>query len=248
MNARTITTIVINLPLTKSVYKFILKAKERDPKGKGIQMKYKLLTILMIFVLIFSTITACSSSSDDLSSTDDTSSTETKNSESTEDNADSTGKIGVGDQLSLKDIKTTNLNGEAITGTDFAGEELTVLNIWGTWCPPCVQELPHLQEVSEEYKSKGVSVVGVLQDGIKNSLEPDNEVIENGKILLSEASATYTVILPEQSLVNTIITHMEYFPTTYFLDSDGNIIKEVIGSKDADGWRGEIDAALEELK
>ena len=147
----------------------------------------------------------------------------------------------------LSSISTVTLDGEAITGDALSGEKLTVVNVWGTWCPPCVEELPHLQEVSELYADQGVKIVGVLQDGVTAGLEPDDALISAGKKLLEDAGAEYTVILPDEPLMLDIIAQMQYFPTTFFIDSENNIIKTVIGSNDVDGWRQEIDEALAEL-
>lgn len=153
---------------------------------------------------------------------------------------------GASDSLFSK-ISALTLDGESVSGGDIKGEVLTVLNIWATWCPPCVGELPHLQEVSEYYADSGVRIIGVLQDGVDNALEPDQSVIADGKTLLVNAGAGYTVILPDTVIWQEFISTMEYFPTTFFLDSEGNLIKTVIGSKDTEGWKREIDGVLEEL-
>ena len=147
----------------------------------------------------------------------------------------------------LSQINAVTLGGEAITGADFAGEKLTVLNVWATWCPPCIDELPHLQEVSETYADKGVKIVGVMHDGINKLFEPQEDVIKAGKALLADAGADYTIILPDAALINGPISTMQYFPTTFFINADGDIIKTIIGGKDAAGWGKEIDGALAEL-
>ena len=153
---------------------------------------------------------------------------------------------GSSDSL-LSMINTVTLAGESIAGTDFAGEKLTMLNIWATWCPPCVAELPHLQEISLAYADRGVRVVGVMQDGVNDKLELDEGIIETGKELLTNAGAEYIVILPDTVLMMEFIEQMQYFPTTFFLDADGKVIKTVIGSRDVDGWRQEIDEVLAEI-
>ena len=150
-------------------------------------------------------------------------------------------------KLLLSSINTITLDGEAINGNDFSGEKLTVLNVWATWCPPCVEELPYLQEVSEYYADLGVKIVGVLEDGVTKDLEPDDAIISAGKALLANAGAEYTVILPDALLMQELIDQMQYFPTTFLIDSEGNVIKTVIGSNDAEGWRREIDEALAEI-
>ncbi len=143
---------------------------------------------------------------------------------------------------------TVTLAGDPVTEEDFSENKLTVMNVWGTWCPPCVAELPHLQEVSEYYSDKGVQIVGVMQDGVNEMLEPDAPMIDKGITLMEDAGADYTVLLPDIALAMTFINQMQYFPTTFFLDENGEIIQTVIGSKDTEGWKKVIDEVLESIE
>lgn len=205
-------------------------------------MKNKLFAALLVGLLLIGLVTACNSSSD---SSSDVTSGDTAQSNDTGDKSSDSKDIST---LSLGDITATDINGTEVSGNEFKGEKLTVLNVWATWCPPCVEELPHLQEISEEYKDKGVAVVGVLQDGVDASLNADDTAIKEGQQIIADAGASYTIILPEKTLNDNLIATMQYFPTTFFIDSDGNIVNTVVGAKDSDGWRSEIDAALKELK
>ena len=51
------------------------------------------------------------------------------------------------------DAKT--LDGEEVTEEIFANADLTMVNIWGTFCGPCIEEMPYLGEISREYEEKG---------------------------------------------------------------------------------------------
>ena len=144
-------------------------------------------------------------------------------------------------------VVTTTLEGDAVTGSGLMGEKLTVVNIWATWCSPCIEELPYLQQVSEQYASQGIMLLGVMQDGTNDFLEPDNATIEAGIALLNSAGATYANILPDITLHQSFISTMQYFPTTFFLNSEGEVIKTIIGSRDAAGWASEIEQTLAEL-
>jgi cytochrome c biogenesis protein CcmG, thiol:disulfide interchange protein DsbE len=67
----------------------------------------------------------------------------------------------VGDRAPLFTVVTDQ--GRRITPTDFGGKIL-VVNFWASWCEPCVQETPSLNEFARTLKSKGVVVVGISQD------------------------------------------------------------------------------------
>ena len=109
-----------------------------------------------------------------------------------------------------------------LTSEDFAKNKLTVLNVWATWCPPCVAELPELQKVSEEYKDKEVEVIGVLHDGIIELGLLDESIIDNANTLMQDKGVSFRVILPDEYLQTEFTDSMQYFPTTFFL-----ILKEI---------------------
>ena len=57
-------------------------------------------------------------------------------------------------------IKGVGVDGKPLSSDDFAGKTI-VVNVWGSWCPPCRKEAPALQQVSEEYADKGVQFLGI---------------------------------------------------------------------------------------
>ena len=145
------------------------------------------------------------------------------------------------------DINTVTLDGAAVTSMDFEQNTLTVLNIWATWCPPCVGELPHLQAMNEKFREQGVEIVGVLQDGVTPTGEVDAAVVESAQKLLEDAKADYQIILPDAAITETFISEMQYFPTTYFLDAGGNVVETVVGANSAEEWEAIIHEVLEKV-
>lgn len=144
-------------------------------------------------------------------------------------------------------IDTVTLDGEPVTQDDFKGNTLTVMNFWATWCGPCVRELPELQAVNEKFKDKDVEIVGVLYDGVTASLEPDNNTIASAKALMGNAGASYKVILPDTTLEETFGPQLGAFPTTYFIDADGNVVHTVINANTAEDWEKIINEVLDQI-
>lgn len=61
------------------------------------------------------------------------------------------------------------ITGEAVT--DYSAEHFYVVEFWATWCVPCIQSMPHLSELAEQYEDKGLIVVALTNDGPSNSLD-----------------------------------------------------------------------------
>jgi len=73
--------------------------------------------------------------------------------------------------VSFPEFSAKTVEGEEISNDVFKNSKLTVVNVWGSWCGPCVQEIPELQKLSENMKDKNVNVIGIAQDAGSNFQE-----------------------------------------------------------------------------
>jgi thiol-disulfide isomerase/thioredoxin len=64
---------------------------------------------------------------------------------------------------SLPDLRLPNLEGRELSSSNWAGK-VVVLNFWATWCPPCLREMPLLDEWQQTYENQGLQVVGIAID------------------------------------------------------------------------------------
>ena len=69
------------------------------------------------------------------------------------------------------------VKGEPITG--FEKDKVYVVEFWATWCPPCRTSIPHLSSLQQEYKDKGVTIIGVTSKDPNNSLEQVNAMVKD---------------------------------------------------------------------
>ena len=69
--------------------------------------------------------------------------------------------VPAADRKAAPVLSGEDLTGDSLTTADWAGQTI-VVNVWGPWCAPCRKEMPALKEVSEQYASKDVKFVGVL--------------------------------------------------------------------------------------
>jgi len=116
------------------------------------------------------------------------------------------------------DFRLENLDGKSISLGDFRGKPV-LINFWATWCPPCVSEMPFLQQVYEEWSGKGLVVLAI------NIGESPSEA----KRFLQTHNLSLTVLLDTEGK-----TAEKYnitgIPTTFFVDSDGIIQQKIIGA------------------
>ena len=143
---------------------------------------------------------------------------------------------------------TTTLDGEECTQKIFKGNKVTMVNIWGTFCSPCINEMPDLEQLSKNYADKGLVLIGVVNDTFdyfKDENDPDK--IEKAKNIIERTGVTYTNLLPSESLNEAKLDRVSTFPTTYFLDENGDILGEYVGSRSYDQWATIVDTILEAL-
>lgn len=136
---------------------------------------------------------------------------------------------------------TTDLYGNAVTQEIFAQSDLTVVNVWATYCGPCINEMPYLGELAEEYDSSKVQIVGIPTDVY------NQEYLDYALSLIDETGADYTHLLMSEELYNWGLTEIQYVPTTFFVNSEGEIIDTVVGSMSKEDWKTLIDEKLASL-
>lgn len=141
---------------------------------------------------------------------------------------------------------TADLDGNPISKDLFSANTLTMVNIWGTFCNPCIKEMPVLQSLHTEYASKGFAIVGLLGDAVDADGKEDADTIDLGKTILESNSVTYTNIAMNSELLKEL--DLSCYPTTIFVDSTGNIVgKTIFGALPEEDYRTEIEAALAEV-
>ena len=120
--------------------------------------------------------------------------------------------IEVGD--SAPEFSVTADNGRTVSLNSFGGKVL-VLNFWATWCAPCIEELPSLDQFQREFAKSGVVVLGV-------SVDKDEKVYRT--FLQRHAPAFLTA---RDSKI-----HEDYgtfiYPETYFIDANGKVLKKIV--------------------
>jgi len=134
-------------------------------------------------------------------------------------------------------FNTTDINGNPISSEELFGQhEITMLNVWASWCGPCANELPELEAINGRLADKNCAVVGLLYDG------DDPEHVETAKGILQEKGVTYTIILPPDKIDEMLDMHA--FPTTFFVDKNGTLVGKPVEGAAVDAYEGAVDGLL----
>ena len=123
-------------------------------------------------------------------------------------------------------IDSKTIEGRNVNNEIFLENKITMINIWGTYCSSCIKELPYLQEIHDEFKSKGVGIIGVIID-VNNEDTKDKEFIKAKKIL-NENNIKYPNVLLDDKFKASTTGAVFLIPTTIFVDSKGTIIGNII--------------------
>ncbi len=193
----------------------------------------KVLSLGVLFALSVGLLTSCAESTSKTKSDSTEVSQEAKEKESPPDqsvvsNFDVSGYEGPTFTLATPD-------GSTMTFTDMLGQgKPLVVNFWGTWCGPCRREMPEFVKIYDEYKTKGLQLVGVA---LRDTPEKVNAYT-------SQAGVKWPMVLGNVETAKAFggITGV---PTTIFYDSQGLELSRYVGPMSFTMFKARLDAALQ---
>jgi len=147
----------------------------------------------------------------------------------------STGSVSqVSERAKAPDFTVQNAKGDIVKLSDMLGKPV-VLNFWASWCPPCKSEMPEFNKV---YQDLGGSVEFMMV----NATDGSRETKESGDTYVTTAGYVFPVYFDTNQ--DAVIKYsIRAIPTTFFIDSEGNIINAVEGAINENTLRSNIDAA-----
>ncbi len=135
----------------------------------------------------------------------------------------------------LPDFKAVDLENNYVTNEIFGKSELTMINIWATYCGPCINEMPDLQRLHEDIQARNVQIIGIVAD----------KKLPAAREIAAALEITYVNLLPDRSLTEHLISQFDYVPVTVFVDSEGRLLDTIIsGSRDYSTYLKTIDEIL----
>lgn len=138
-------------------------------------------------------------------------------------------------------FEAATTEGEAWNSDKFANSKLTMINVWATYCNPCLSEMPDLGELAAEYDPAQFQIVGVVSDVMADDSVKN---IDYAKQLITETKANYPHLLLNESLYMSFVGAVSAVPTTFFVRQDGSMVGYLTGAMDKENWKTLIDDLL----
>jgi thiol-disulfide isomerase/thioredoxin len=150
-------------------------------------------------------------------------------------------QLPVGERADAVTLAGTTVDGKPWSMADHAAGKVVVVNVWGSWCAPCVDETPHLQQVWQSYSTAGKPVAFVGIDIKEGAATAAGFLKANGVTYpsLSDSQSGGQPMLALQGKASAT-------PSTLVLDRKGRIAARVLGATTAGTLTALVDDVLAE--
>lgn len=138
-------------------------------------------------------------------------------------------------EIQAPEARFEALDGSTVRLADYRGR-IVILNFWGTWCPPCVREIPELVRLQTQLEALGATVLGPAVD----SGSP-----EKIEAFLADFGVNYPIVIGSGAQAVGDFGAIGY-PFTLLIDAEGVIRKRYLGPQTADGLLADVREMLAE--
>jgi peroxiredoxin len=138
------------------------------------------------------------------------------------------------------DFAAADLDGDSTRLTDLRGK-VVLLNVWATWCRPCLKEMPALQRLHDQLQPDGFTVLAVSVDNVAFVMGDPAEAV---RTFMHDYAITFPVLLdPDKRIEDRYPIHG--LPMSYLIDREGRIQGKYLGPR---GWdEPEFEAEIRSL-
>ncbi len=119
------------------------------------------------------------------------------------------------------DFTLTDMNGQQVSLSQFRGK-VVILNFWATWCPPCREEMPSMEQLYRDYKDKGLVMLAV------NVEENGKKAVEK---FLKKNPHSFPILLDTENVAQNTYGVFR-FPESFIIDQNGFVVEKIIGGRD----------------
>lgn len=125
----------------------------------------------------------------------------------------------------IRDTKVKTLDGGSLKLSDY-DNKVVVVNLWATWCGPCRQEMPDLVKLNQEYKSRGLVVLGLA------TTYNERDDPEHVKQFIKKQNVDYKILWDDGALAGPLVQSVNgrsVIPQSFIISRDGKIVKHFSG-------------------
>jgi peroxiredoxin len=130
------------------------------------------------------------------------------------------------------DYAAFSLDGDTVHLSSYEGD-VVLLNIWATWCAPCVHEMPALQRLHEELATEGLRVVAVSVDAAPGGFGAFGQAGGDVRAFRDRFALTFDILHDPSGRIQSRY-QVNGLPTTFIIDRGGRIQRKVLGARDWD--------------
>ena len=138
-------------------------------------------------------------------------------------------------------FESTTIDGETVSSDILSNSKLTMINVWATYCNPCLNEMPALGEIAASYAPEDFQIIGIISDA---TITSDEKTLAFAQELIDETGANYRHLLLNEDLYYGMLLEVSAVPTTFFINSDKQIVDTVIGAMEKSDWEIKIEELL----
>jgi thiol-disulfide isomerase/thioredoxin len=178
------------------------------------------LALFVVFCIVFSGLTGCGGQQ--MAANDNTAKSANVAKKTTGSKSSLFPPVSTG----LTEASFELLDGTATKLANYKGK-VVMLNLWGIWCGPCRDEMPHLAQMQQEYGQRGFEVIG-LNIGDNNGSPESVEAIQK---FSEQMKLNYTLARMDRTAVRQfhLVTNQEVVPQTILVDREGHLRGVFVG-------------------
>lgn len=143
---------------------------------------------------------------------------------------------------SLTSFEAEDMDGKKVDQSIFSNYDLTMVNIWTTWCGVCVEEMPYLEKLHKQLP-ENVNIISICGDA-SDEKELAQQILDKNEI-------TFQTLVDNDTLKESLLKYVNGFPTTIFVDKNGKIVGDIQmgapGENIVQGYQQLIDNRLAEV-
>lgn len=141
-------------------------------------------------------------------------------------------------------VNLKGLDDKPFTSENLKDAQITLFNVWGTTCAPCIIEMPDLEELNHSYEPGKIQVVGVLDDSLNDDGTLPKAVAGEAQEIIEKTGVTYPTLVPDETMSAFLNATIVGTPTTFFVDSNGKILLTLTGAHSLESMKEYVDQAF----